>query len=149
MIKGFDFFKQQLREFAGVLNEFKSEAVQLRVVEILLQRMEIEPEGDRIEKQKKGVKTKAKSEVKQKEKATRSKRISKGGRPGPIVIVKQLIEEGFFKTPKVVQDVVTHCLSEGGRNYKSGAVSIGLLRAARSKALQRRKNADGQFEYYE
>lgn len=149
MIKDFDFLKQQVRELAGVLNEFKSEAVQLRVVELLFQRMEIESEGDRIEKQKKEVETKAKPEVKQKAKVMRPKRIPKGGRPGPIVIVKQLIEEGFFKTPKVVQDVVTHCQSEGGRNYKSSALSIGLLRAARSKALQRRKNAEGQFEYYE
>ena len=149
MIKDFDFFKQQVRELAGVLNEFKSEAVQLRVAELLFQRMEIEPEGDRVEKQKNEIKTKAKSEVKQKEKVMRPKRIPKGGRPGPIVIVKQLIEEGFFKTPKVVQDVFAHCQSESGRNYNTDSLRIGLLRAARSKALQRRKNAEGQFEYYE
>ena len=149
MIKGFDFVKKQLLELAGVLNEFKSEVVQLRVVQLLFERMETVSEEDKPEKKKKEIKRKAKPKAKPKEKETRSKMVSKGGRPGPGAIISQLVEEGFFKTPKGVQDVVTHCQSGRGRGYKSGSLSIGLLRAARSKALQRRKNAEGQFEYYE
>jgi len=151
MIKNFDFAKRQLRELASVLNEFKSEAVQLRVVELLLQRMGTESEEDRQEdrpeKRKKEIKRKVKPKVKQRE--TRPKIVSKGGRPGPSAIVNQLIEEGFFKTPKVVGDIVAHFRSKGDYGYKRGGLDTGLLRAARSKALQRRKNAEGQFEYYE
>jgi hypothetical protein len=42
MIKDFDVLKKQLEDMAGVINRFKSEAVQLRLAELLFQRMELE-----------------------------------------------------------------------------------------------------------
>ncbi len=154
MIKDFDSFKQQVRELAGVLNEFKSEAVQLRVVEFFFQQMGIESqdiEGRKgsDEKQKKHVIIKTKSGMKEKEKRARAKRVSKGGRPGPGAIISQLIAEGFFKKPKLVQDIITHCQSKSGYSYKTSELSVGLVRAVRNKALQRRTNAQNQFEYFE
>lgn len=154
MIKDFDVMKQQLRDLAGVLNDFKSEAVQLRVVEFLFQQMGIESqdiEGRKgaAEKQKKDVIRKSKSGIKEKEKKARAKRVSKGGRPGPGAIISQLIAEGFFKKPKLVQDIITHCQSKSGYSYKTSELSVGLVRAVRNKALQRRTNAQNQFEYFE
>lgn len=154
MIKDFDVMKQQLRDLAGVLKDFKSEAVQLRVVELLFQRMGIESQDieDRkgaAEKQKKDVIRKSKPGIKEKEKKARAKRVSKGGRPGPGAIISQLIAEGFFKKPKLVQDIITHCQSKSGYSYKTSELSVGLVRAVRSKALQRRTNAQNQFEYFE
>ena len=35
MIKNFDEIKEQLKELSGVINSFKSEAVQLRIVELV------------------------------------------------------------------------------------------------------------------
>lgn len=154
MIKDFDVMKQQLRDLAGILNDFKSEAVQLRVVEFLFQQMGIESqdiEGRKgaAEKQKKDVIRKSKSGIKEKEKKARAKRVSKGGRPGPGAIISQLIAEGFFKKPKLVQDIITHCQSKSGYSYKTSELSVGLVRAVRNKALQRRTNAQNQFEYFE
>jgi hypothetical protein len=154
MIKDFDIMKQQLRDLAGILNDFKSEAVQLRVVEFLFQQLGIEPqhiEGRKgaAEKQKKDVIRKSKSGIKEKEKKARAKRVSKGGRPGPGAIISQLIAEGFFKKPKLVQDIITHCQSKSGYSYKTSELSVGLVRAVRNKALQRRTNAQNQFEYFE
>jgi hypothetical protein len=154
MIKDFDVMKQQLRDLARVLNDFKSEAVQLRVVEFFFQQMGIESqdiEGRKgsDEKQKKHVIIKTKSGMKEKEKRARAKRVSKGGRPGPGAIISQLIAEGFFKKPKLVQDIITHCQSKSGYSYKTSELSVGLVRAVRNKALQRRTNAQNQFEYFE
>ena len=155
MIKDFDVMKQQLRDLAGVLNDFKSEAVQLRVVEFFFQQMGIESQdievrkGGADEKQKKHVIIKTKSGMKDKEKKVRAKRVSKGGRPGPGAIMSQLIAEGFFKKPKLVQDIITHCQSKSGYSYKTSELSVGLVRAVRNKALQRRTNAQNQFEYFE
>ncbi len=149
MIKDFDLVKQQLHDLAGAINEFKSEAVQLRVVELLFQRMGIESKEIRVEKQENELKIKAKSKVKQKGKKIRSKRALKTGRPGPGAIISQLIEEGFFKKPKAVQDIISHCKSKSGYNYKTPELSVGLVRAVRDTALQRTKNAKNQFEYFE
>jgi hypothetical protein len=103
MIKDFDVMKQQLRDLARVLNDFKSEAVQLRVVEFFFQQMGIESqdiEGRKgsDEKQKKHVIIKTKSGMKEKEKRARAKRVSKGGRPGPGAIISR---RGFSKNPNL------------------------------------------------
>ena len=37
MIKNFDVIKEQLKELAGVINSFKSEAVQLRLIELVFE----------------------------------------------------------------------------------------------------------------
>lgn len=43
MIKNFEIVKKQLSELAGIVNSFKSEAVQLRIVELIFGIM---PEDD-------------------------------------------------------------------------------------------------------
>jgi hypothetical protein len=52
MIKDFDVLKKQLEDLAGVINRFKSEAVQLRLAELLFQRMGIEGKGTEKEEKK-------------------------------------------------------------------------------------------------
>ena len=152
MIDNFDRVKKQLRELASVINEFKSEAVQMRVIELLFQQMGLELENieertDGEEAAKKKTKRKAKPSVKSKEKKPRAKRVLKGGRPGPGAIVKQLIGEEFFKKPKVVQDIINHCQSKTGYTYKASEVSVALIRAIRGQSLQRTKNDQNQWEY--
>ena len=46
MIEKLETLKKQLGELAAVLNEFKSEAVQLRILEILLDNDPLKGEGD-------------------------------------------------------------------------------------------------------
>jgi hypothetical protein len=46
MIDNFDIVKKQLGELAQVFNGFKSEAVQLRIVELILSSEQSQPKGD-------------------------------------------------------------------------------------------------------
>ena len=153
MIDNFDHVKKQLKELAAVINEFKSEAVQIRVVEFLFQQMGLEPantgksgdEGDKVRKKKKSAGSGPKSEKKK----TSTKRVSKGGRPGPGTMLNTLIEKEFFKKPRVVQDIINHCKSKTGYTYKTGELSVGLIRAIRNQSLKRSKNDQKQWEYYQ
>lgn len=157
MIKDFDTVKKQLQELSGVINGFKSEAVQLKVVELLFQRMGVETadaESDttpaksseatpsRRQPRKKKTLTKAKEDSGRKPRAT-------GGRPGPGAMVSKLIAEGFFKTPKKTQEIINHCKSVHAYTYNTSELSVALTRALRSGSLKRMKNEQNQFEYSE
>jgi|WetSurMetagenome_2_1015567.scaffolds.fasta_scaffold00088_23 hypothetical protein len=152
MIDNFDLVKKQLQELATVINEFKSEAVQLRVIEILFEKMGLESENTEEKsvkvktlkkKKNQGVKTNATN----KEKKTRSKRVSKGGRPGPGTTINGLIDNDYFKKPKAVQDIIDHCKSQKGYTYNTSELSVGLIRATRNNLLKRTKNDQNQWEY--
>ena len=152
MIENFDIVKKQLKELAAVINEFKSEAVQIRVLELLFQKIGLEPtneeeNGDDKDKRRKKKKKIEKKSPKGKEKKTRAKRVSKGGRPGPGTILNELIEKEFFKKPRVVQDIINHCKSKTGYTYKTSELSVGLIRAIRNQSLKRNKNDQKQWEY--
>jgi len=154
MIDNFDLVKKQLKELAAVINEFKSEAVQMRVVELLFQKMGLEPtdigeSGDKKDKVTKKKDKRPRTSTKTKEKKTRVKRVSKGGRPGPGTMLNELIEKEFFKKPRVVQDIVNHCKSKTGYTYKTSELSVGLIRAIRNQALKRSKNDQKQWEYHQ
>jgi hypothetical protein len=150
MIKDFESIKKQLQELAGVINGFKSEAVQLKVVELLFQRMGIkqeDPPKPGEEKGEKGLKRKKKRASSGAEKRQKQPRVSKSGRPGPGAMIKLLITDGFFKKPRTVQDIITHCRSKSAYTYTNAEISVALLRALRSKTLKRQENAENQFEY--
>jgi hypothetical protein len=150
MIKDFESIKKQLQELAGVINGFKSEAVQLKVIELLFQRMGIKPEDLQQSKEEKFLKVakrKKRKAFSSAEKKTKQPRVSKGGRPGPGTMLKKLIEEEFFKKPKTIQDIIDHCQSKLAYAYVSSELSVALTRALRSGSLKRQKNAQKQFEY--
>ena len=154
MIKDFDAIKNQLQDLAAVINSFKSEAVQLRVVELLFQRMGTEsfvPEGGDTKQRtpaKKKVKKKGKVSV-DKEETTKKTTPSKSGRPGPLAMVKQLKGQGFFKIPKTISDIIEHCQSKLAYTYKPNELSGAMTRVLRSGILQRKKDEQNQFKYYE
>jgi hypothetical protein len=150
VIKDFESIKKQLQELAGVINGFKSEAVQLRVIELLFQRMGVKAEDLSKSGEKEGGKRKQRRKRKTSsgaEKIPTQPRVSKGGRPGPGAIIKKLILSGFFKKPKTVQDIIDHCQSKLAYTYASSELSVGLTRALRNETLKRDKNAQNQFEY--
>jgi hypothetical protein len=151
MIKNFEVVKKQLQELAGVINGFKCEAVQLKIVELLFQRMGIavvdrEPSG-RVNVKRKRLPHKNGPPSDNSEKLPRKQRASKGNRPGPGAMVNQLTSEGFFKQPKTIQSIIDHCQSKLAYSYTSSELAVALTRALRSNSLKREKNAQNQFEY--
>jgi hypothetical protein len=151
MIKDFDYIKKQLAELAEVINSFKSEAVQLRIVELFLAgTSEKEQPHDLAQAQQsnkvkpKPRKRKAKSSSEQPSAEKRKKSL---GGTGAVAILTQLAATDFFDTPKTINDILEHCKHNLARTFKANEFSGKLARMVRSNQLKREKNADNQYEY--
>lgn len=155
MIQNFDLLKQQLSELSPIVNSFKSETVQLRVIELVFAQAvravnatqtpdsaSPSPEPTK-PKRRKSARSKAGPSEKSDAKPTRSK----AGRPGPGAIVDQLISEGFFDKGKSPNDVVVYCRDDKVLTYNGTEISVSLARAVKSQKLKREKDGNGQFLY--
>lgn len=151
----FDETKKRLGELAQVINEFKSESVQLRILEWVLATWgttstdkslsKQDPEKKINRKRKKAPPSEASDE--KGSKATRSR--SSTGRPGPGKMVDRLISEGFFKSHRTMSAIMDYCKEKFALVYDGGDLSPTLGRAIRAGKLGREKNQDNQYEYFE
>lgn len=157
-MKDFKKTAEQLKELAKVLNQFKSEAVQVKLVELLFSEgMDTVPGAKSTTTrtavsapEKKVVKRpgrppKQKTAVAEAPKTTRKRSTT---RPGPSVILKKLIESNFFSDSRTIGDVVDYCMKVYNYEYKSTDLSGTLAKLAKDGVLKRDKNPQtNQFEY--
>jgi hypothetical protein len=153
MLKSFDTIKAQLAELAPAINAFKSEAVQLRIVELvfnlrhsednLQEPEEVEPRSRRTARTRKG-----RGERGVGKSAPKTSGKKKGAGSGPIPTLNQLIDGGFFAKHKTLKDIIEHCRNDKARNFQPSQLSGPLGRLVRDQLLKRQKNADGQYEYW-
>jgi len=148
MLKDFDNIKDQLKELAEIVNSFKSEQVQLRIIELLLGDSNLElPRED--QKTRKKVTRKSSK----KEKAPKETNSNKNASPkaqagtGPVATITKLYNDDFFNKPKTLKDIIEHCDINLARRIKQRDISGKLARMVRNGELKREKNADGQYEY--
>ena len=148
MIANFDEIKKQLKELAEVINAFKSDAVQLRLIELLFQRTPTthqEPatvaKVRRPGRAKRAKASSSKSETQSKPAAARAGR-------GPSTLLDQLISEGFFATKRDIGAIIEHLREKKAHSFKPNELSGVLARFTRSDRLKRESNKDGQYEYY-
>ena len=153
-----DDMQKRLKTIADVVNAFKSEAVQLRVVEVLLSQLgapavlaaNVDSKPPRRAKRRKTssrTETPASDAEKPKpQKAARATARSSAS-PGAFAMISQLLGDGFFKTPRTIGAIVAHCGTSKGHHYKANECSPPLLRLLRDNKLKRQKNKDGQYEY--
>jgi hypothetical protein len=155
MIDNFEQVKEQLKELATVINTFKSESVQLRIIEIVLSGRKFSDVDVALELgNKKSIKTKRISK--------RSKTIaaisndtnghmSKGKKrtsgAGAVATLLAVYQDGFFGQPRAIKDILQHCETNLARKIKANEISGKLARMVRNGELTRAKNADGQYEY--
>lgn len=154
MIRNFDEVCKQLKELAPIINAFKSEVVQLRVVELVIGAdhgaVEVEEEEKATSSHKGATKKKIAKRRSPKPKAEKKKVGSapaRSGRPGGSVTLSLLIESGFFKKPKTIGAIVEHCDVNLALKYSQSDFSGPLARQVRDKVLKRQKNGDNQYEY--
>lgn len=172
MMKDFKQTAEQLRELAKVLNEFKSETVQVKLLELLFSEgfnattsVETTPAVAKpavatpaaaAPQTKTVVKTAAKPAATKvarqaKQKPAQAPKISRKRsttRPGPSIILKQLIESKFFNDSRTIGDVVDYCMKMYNYEYKSTDLSGTLAKLAKDNVLNRKKNPKtNQFEY--
>ena len=153
-----DDIHKRIKAMSDVVNAFKSEAVQLRVVEVLLGHLgvsaakagNIDPKPQRRSKRRKtSTNTETPAGSTEKPKPQKAGRASARGSasPGAFAMINQLLADRFFKTPRTIAAIVAHCGTSKGHHYKANECSPGLLRLLRDGKLKREKNKDGQYEY--
>jgi hypothetical protein len=148
MIEKIDSMKKPLAELATVLNAFKSEAVQLRILDYILDVPVVgdtPPEHSR--KRARAAKSQTKSTVTTG--GTNSTHSKKRGSPGTgaTATLNQLLSGTFFDKPRTIGDIIDHCRHNLARTFKANEFSGKLGRLVRSNELARKKNADNQYEY--
>ena len=159
MIKNFESVKQQLKELAEIVNSYKSEAVQLRLVELVLgaRREESPAEEERLGggQRKRAGARRRKNRVTtptETEGGTGNQRRRGGkrrGSLGPVAAFGRLYRDGFFKSPRTISDVVEQAETKLATKIKQSDVSGILARYSRDEKLHREKNDAGQYEYTE
>lgn len=152
MIKNFDLIKEQLKELAIVINSFKSEAVQLRLLELVFEAVERAPAeqaGAGAPAGELRPHRPARRKAAGSSKIAASPKVKGSGRPGGKAMLDRLLEEGLFKNPKTIKQLVDHCEHNLAFKYKQSDFSGSLARLTRDGKLKRTKNADKQYEYSE
>ncbi|GAB5504840.1 MAG: hypothetical protein Rhirs2KO_00030 [Rhizobiaceae bacterium] len=158
MIQDFEEIKRQLSELSEVINRFNSEAVQLRIVELIFGADQ--PDTDQGVPSSR-IPSNSRRRNKRTSKASKSDAIaatgadaanqkgrkSGGSAKGAVAILNDLVDGDFFKSNKTINDIVSYCDQSLARRFKASAFSGALARMTRNGVLERQKNADGQYEY--
>lgn len=152
-----DELQKKIKAIAEVVNAFKSESVQLRVVDVLLGQLDVTgnisspqqpPAKANIRRAtKKTSKVDPKTKTASKANDQKRKPARSTSTPGAFASINQLMTGGFFKNPKTIGAIVSHCGASKGHHYKANECSTPLLRLLRDGKLSRKKNKDGQYEY--
>jgi uncharacterized protein with NRDE domain len=141
MSKPIEKLKKQLIEISEVVNAFQSEAVQVKVVDKLLDAM-IEFERGEIEgyelANKKGSKPKFTEDT-----ATAGRK-----KPGATKVLNQLLATDFFKTSHSISAIAEYCKENFNSDFKTSELSGILLKLAKENKLRRERNDENnRFEY--
>lgn len=146
MIENIEEVKNQLKELSDVINSFTSEAVQLRIIDLVfngsrkeglgnLPMQEPEPTAPYLKKKR----------IKSKVRSFPSDRAVNG--EGPVSTLAKLIEGVFFDEPKSIKSIIEHCEVNLSKKIKQSDISGKLAKMVREGTLKRVKNSDGQYEY--
>lgn len=135
--------KKQLTEIAEVVNAFQSEAVQVRVVDRLLDEI---METDRADTE--GHEVFIKKIRRTDAYAERSIPESKQKRPGATKVLNQLLASDYFVTPHSISSIADYCKDNFDSDFKTSELSGILLKLAKENKLKReRSNENNRFEY--
>jgi hypothetical protein len=150
MLKNFEESKKQLSELAEVINLYKSEAVQLKIVELIFERSVDDP----------GTYESSKTTMPRRTRGSKKGKLSKhtrvpgsksspsrGSKMGSVTVLNRLLEEGFFDSRRKIGDIVDHSRLKLATTIKVSDFSGPLARYVREGKLDRETNSDGQFEY--
>ena len=152
MIKDFEQIKKQLLELSQAVNAFKSEAVQLRIVELIFN-IDVQHEGEGQEGKNDALprarrKHNGKSRPAAKS-STEKKSPTPKGNGGATDVLRKLVDDGFFSSPKMIGEIVQHCNVKLAKSFKANELSPGLVKLVREKVLDRDKDKETkQYKYH-
>ena len=144
MSKHIEKLKKQLLEISEVVNSFRSEAVQVKIIDRLLDAM-IESEKGDIEGgdalSRRGRKTRQGEDDESSSSAGRKK-------PGATKILNQLLSTDFFNVRHSISEIADYCKENYDSDFKTSELSGILLKLAKENKLKReRSNDNNRFEY--
>ncbi|HVW12543.1 MAG TPA: hypothetical protein VHB54_01900 [Mucilaginibacter sp.] len=144
MSKHIEKLKKQLLEISEVVNAFKSEAVQVRIVDRLLDTIVDTDRND----------TEAVDPISKKGRRSRTgedeDNDSLNGRkkPGATKILNQLLMTDYFDTAHSISAIADYCKENYDSDFKTSELSGILLKLSKENKLRReRSNDNNRFEY--
>jgi len=140
MSKHIEKLKKQLMEISEVVNAFKSEAVQVRVIDRLLDAM-AETEKNEVEGAEIFIK---------KGRKLRSDDDPTFGRkkPGATKVLNQLLNTDYFNSRHSISAIADYCKEHFDSDFKTSELSGILLKLAKENKLRRERSHDNnRFEY--
>jgi len=138
--------QKKIRALADTVNVFKSEAVQLRVINLLLAEAGIEGGGGRAAAAPHVPAKRGQAAPAAKKPAKKAGRKA-AAQPGAYAMISNLFDRGYFKSGRTLSAVVDRLRTVTGHEYKANECSPALLRFFRDRKLKRKKNVKGQYEY--
>jgi hypothetical protein len=159
LIKNFEEVKRQLGELSEAVNKFKSEQVQLKIVELVFSGAGLGNRDETGSSASAAAKPATKGRKRRTKAATpsssndgtattlakpRNKRKAGGG---PMSTLRELLAEGYFKQKRTISQLVDHCGTKLARPLKSNEISTHLGRLVRERSLTRSRNEEKQYEY--
>jgi hypothetical protein len=153
MHKQFDELKKQLNELSETLNRFESEAVQLRIVELLFKQQNVDGLSENANGYRAGPGFQGVDWIGERGELLHRGRPRRGRTTAPsasgaVAALNDLLNGDFFNERRTIGDIVKKCETDLGMRYKSNAFSGPLSRYAKNGVLQREKNDEGKFVYF-
>jgi hypothetical protein len=154
MFLNLDPLKSDLTKLAGILNQFKSELVQTKLVEMFFSGAGIAPAAAAEAPRRKGRppgsgKNKvAAAAVAAAPAAKAAGKRKPRGKMGATGALNALIKQGYFKAHRTIAEVVDACESKVGVAIKVTNLSGPLARFVQEGRLHRAKNKEDKFEYW-
>lgn len=137
--------KKQIAEIADVVNSFQSEAVQVRVVDRLLDEI---METERVETEGSEIFNKRVRKPRGENDDEKSLTVQRRKKPGATKVLNQLLSSDFFRTPHSISAIAEYCKDKFDSDFKTSELSGILLKLAKENKLKReRSNEHNRFEY--
>jgi hypothetical protein len=137
MSKHSEKLKKQLLEISEIINSFQSEAVQVKLIDRLLDTM-VEWDTDLIDTNKKVHSLRSYNpEVSQSQK-----------KMGATKVLNQLLSTDFFDRPHSIAGIAEYCKEHFNADFKTSELSGILLKLSNeNKLIRERSNENNRFEY--
>ncbi|MCJ8210108.1 hypothetical protein MUY27_10340 [Mucilaginibacter sp. RS28] len=141
MSKHTEKLKKQLLEISEVVNSFQSEAVQLRIVDKLLDTM---LDGDKSEGDVFEHLNKRASRFEGQDDTL----VAPKKKQGATKVLYQLLASDFFNEPRTISAIADYCKEQFDSDFKTSELSGILLKLANENKLIRQRSQDNnRFEY--
>jgi hypothetical protein len=150
MFKDLDALKAQLKELAEVVNAFKSEAVQLRVIELIFSAsggQEEPSETHTASNDAASRRPRRRAPKPTSIKGSEERKAARRGGRGAKATLARALSEGYFKKAHTLGELVQHVETNMASKFKQSDFSGSLARYVRDGKLKRSKNSEGQYEY--